>query len=339
MDDLARHTSAADAVHLHAPGRTCATPAPPLAMSMEPEDLWLSMGRALAPSDHLEAEAAAAAAVNVPPLERPAPPSNVFYRDARYRFEAPVEPEVPRCTCGAKCAYGNGIATGGGDLAVYLCYSCKKFDPAGKGYHCAACFKARHPWYRVEHKFVRISAAEEIESELSGQVVRAEVDRQLFEVADTIAKVRAVSAAVAKESADTKGDDLIKEGARRALGSELVVKRLRRFVRHSANGGEGAALVASSEGGDPAAQAHGATDLATALLMQSFARRWLARRRVNALLVSTFTRILDPDTQRYYYLDSRDGSVSWVPPRLLGDDAGAACLPTPRGAQLRLGDG
>lgn len=42
------------------------------------------------------------------------------------------------------------------DLAVRLCFDCRRFDVTGTGFHCEQCFVKRHPWTRLAHNFVFI---------------------------------------------------------------------------------------------------------------------------------------------------------------------------------------
>jgi len=48
-----------------------------------------------------------------------------------------------------------------GDRPTKRCYTCAEYDVAGQGIYCDACFEVRHPWYRVEHRWVAFTPHEE----------------------------------------------------------------------------------------------------------------------------------------------------------------------------------
>ena len=57
-----------------------------------------------------------------------------------------------------------------------------QYDPSKMGLFCAACFARRHPPYRVEHHYQKISDMAQIETEINDQKVRGEIDRQVYEL-------------------------------------------------------------------------------------------------------------------------------------------------------------
>ena len=88
------------------------------------------------------AAAAAAARASVPPL-------TLQLAVATQRAPQPPPPPAgppPRLYCsfnvGMQCKHA---------LATRECRDCKRWDRTGTGYHCEACFAARHPWTAVAH--------------------------------------------------------------------------------------------------------------------------------------------------------------------------------------------
>ena len=56
----------------------------------------------------------------------------------------------------AKCKY-NSLCKGA--VATRKCFSCIEYDPECEGLFCEACFRERHPWYRVKHRWCAIAEA------------------------------------------------------------------------------------------------------------------------------------------------------------------------------------
>ncbi|CAM9109356.1 unnamed protein product, partial [Sphacelaria rigidula] len=110
------------------------------------------------------------------------------------------------CTIGVCCGHTK---------ATIQCYSCSRFK-GGRGFYCAECFEARHPWYRAAHSWVKLGDSPDSENELETQIHRTDLER---EVADTRGMLQAISLwqrEIKFQHADTKGDDLIKEATRHA---------------------------------------------------------------------------------------------------------------------------
>ena len=120
---------------------------------------------------------------------------NVFYHDSGLYYNPPTRPKPLKCTSRSRCK-----SLLAGDPAVFKCYSCVKFDAAGKGYYCEACFRYRHPWYRVEHNFVTIDEADDTEHEIAAQLYRAEVERAMDDLKVLIEQVKDWNKRIAEEA-------------------------------------------------------------------------------------------------------------------------------------------
>ena len=113
-------------------------------------------------------------------------------------------------------------------MALYKCFSCAKYDPLRLGLYCAACFQKRHPWFRVEHRWVTIDRLEDVEAELARQAQRAEIDRNLDGVERLIADVRRTNETCDVIGVDPTGDDLVKASVRKLTEVDAHVSRLQR---------------------------------------------------------------------------------------------------------------
>ena len=82
------------------------------------------------------------------------PSSDVFYRDtALYTNKLPQAILSKKCFCKYACENAN---------ATISCFSCAIYEVNNQAYYCDDCFKARHPWYRVQHYYESIDNDEDI---------------------------------------------------------------------------------------------------------------------------------------------------------------------------------
>ena len=170
--------------------------------------------------------------------DHPHPDANAFYRESRFHRRALADAPHAECTCKSECS---------GAMALYKCFSCAKYDPLRLGLYCANCFKKRHPWFRVEHRWVTIDRLEDVEAELKRQAQRAEIDRNLDGVERLIADVRRTSETCDVIGVDPTGDDLVKASVRKLTEVDAHVSRLQRELAQAQRAREllprGAALA------------------------------------------------------------------------------------------------
>ena len=66
-------------------------------------------------------------------------------------------------------------------VAIVHCFSCGVYEPSGIAVYCQQCFDRRHPWYRVDHRYVSIQEDDDVMEVTQRQYVELEVDRTLVE--------------------------------------------------------------------------------------------------------------------------------------------------------------
>ena len=190
---------------------------------VRPPDVYTLMGQALY---NVRPESLVASKrPDSPPVVRPRPSMNQFYEGSRYFYEAPVEPQEPRCTSCLKCLDKEP------NVASYKCYSCAKFDARGKGWFCSACFKYTHPWHREEHHWVLIAEEDDAEYDLVAADYRAELDRTLDGIQGLIDGCKDTRRKCKEMDEDFRPDDMLKENARKLEKNTQRVWDLKHFVR------------------------------------------------------------------------------------------------------------
>lgn len=152
------------------------------------------------------------------------PPKQIFYRDTIVcQSKPPPVHKKERCTTKFVCL---------GSLATIKCLTCAMTDPAGTGYYCDACFKHKHPWYRVEHIHTAIGESENIHNSQQLQDAQLERSRQLLDGHNTAGKIRnQISVLKDVVSDDLKVDTEIRSVARRSVQLENKLAKLRRELR------------------------------------------------------------------------------------------------------------
>ena len=285
--------------------------------------------------------------------DHPHPDANAFYRESRFHRRALADAPHAECTCKSECS---------GAMALYKCFSCAKYDPLRLGLYCANCFKKRHPWFRVEHRWVTIDRLEDVEAELARQAQRAEIDRNLDGVERLIADVRRTSETCDVIGVDPTGDDLVKASVRKLTEVDAHVSRLQRELAQAQRAREllqrgGAALAPDQfalvdyEGGGalvrPGSQGRelstqellkidpAAARARAATLLQGCARRRAARERVRRTAQRRYQKVWSGGHARFYYVDLVQGVTSWVPPIASVTDGGGALF-TPRSHYRRF---
>ena len=151
------------------------------------------------------------------------PPKQIFYRDTIVlQSKPPPEHKKERCTTKFVCH---------GSLATIKCLTCAMTDPAGVGYYCNACFKQKHPWYRVDHIHTDIEQSENIRNSQKLQDSQLEQSRQLIDGQNTVGKIKNQIAMLKTVSDDLKVDTEIRSVARRSVQLETKLAKLRRELR------------------------------------------------------------------------------------------------------------
>lgn len=151
------------------------------------------------------------------------PPKQIFYRDTIVlQSKPPPVYKKERCTTKFVCH---------GSLATIKCLTCALTDPAGVGYHCNACFKQKHPWYRVEHIFTEIEQSENIRNSQKLQDAQLEKSRQVIDGQYTLGKLRKQLSTLDVVSDDLKVDTEIRNVARRSVQLETKLASMRRKLR------------------------------------------------------------------------------------------------------------
>jgi hypothetical protein len=151
------------------------------------------------------------------------PPKQIFYRDTIViQSKAPPVHKRELCTTKFVCH---------GSLATIKCLTCAMTDPAGVGYYCNACFKQKHPWYRVEHIHTEIEESENIRNSQKLQDAQLERSRQLIDGQNTVGKIRDQISKLEIVSDDLKVDTEIRGVARRSVQLETKLAKLRRELR------------------------------------------------------------------------------------------------------------
>ena len=152
------------------------------------------------------------------------PPKQIFYRDTIViQSKPPPVHKKERCTTKFVCH---------GSLATIKCLTCAMTDPAGLGYYCNACFKQKHPWYRVEHVHTDIGESENIRNSQKLQDAQLEKSRQVIDGHNTVSKIKDQISKLEEVSDDIKVDTEIRSVARRSVQLETKLAFMRRELRH-----------------------------------------------------------------------------------------------------------
>ncbi len=290
---------------------------------------------------------------------RPKIPPNVFYDGSRYYYDAPPEPQAPRCTCNTVCTAKEP------NLASFKCHSCVKFDAKGKGWFCIACFNKHHPWYREEHHYVPIAEDDDMEYDVVSQNYRAELDRTLNGIQTLIKKMKDAQTVCREIDEDYRPDDMLKENAKRIEKSTQRVWELKHFVRGQLLSQNHDQIVSDLEYDDEkknllsiipyktrggltpyAKKLHGEdarvqkrrqrkqekvmTDEEAAIILQTGARVMLARNRMLAKVSTNYQKVWNWKYMRYYFVNLRKNNESqWTHPPCISRHNEAVVL-TPR---------
>jgi hypothetical protein len=151
------------------------------------------------------------------------PPKQIFYRDSIVmQSKPPPVYKKERCTTRFVCH---------GALATIKCLTCAMTDPAGVGYYCNACFKQKHPWYRVEHIHTEIEQSENIRNSQKLQDAQLEKSRQVIDGQNTLGKLRTQLKNLDYVEDDIKVDTEIRSVARRSVQLETKLASMRRQLR------------------------------------------------------------------------------------------------------------
>ena len=74
--------------------------------------------------------------------------------------------------CSAACCGKHEVA------ATRKCFSCVQLDNTSDGLHCDRCYVQRHPWYRVEHKWLPVEHAPDVQETWLDDLGRIELNRE-----------------------------------------------------------------------------------------------------------------------------------------------------------------
>lgn len=245
------------------------------------------------------------------------PPKEIFYRNSVTFMTVLPPPTVPkRCSCVYLCT---------GAKATIKCLSCAIYDPNRVGYFCDACFKARHPWYRVPHIYTSITKDENIEYTLKIQNRCAQAARLDREGQDLLQGV--VRASLKK----LDYDDLPTEEKLLRAGS-LSVSMEDRLMRMREENRDSIKHSVAFKGLKKTLE-ESRRDHAVDMIGKCF-RGYQARVAVSLLYTERTLLVWDPAYGRDFYYDKISGASSWTPPRFLlkrhldqlestKDDAGA----------------
>jgi hypothetical protein len=158
------------------------------------------------------------------PRLRLAAPS-VFYKNA-FAFKGEKKrPLPPTCSVRALCDSAP---------ALYKCHDCAAYDPAGKGYHCSACYEKRHPAHRAKHNVIHISQAEDFQIDLEKASYRAEVDEVALEASKLLQIVTEWRQGIQEESFSARSSSNLSKAQTTA---DAVEQRLADIVESLREGG------------------------------------------------------------------------------------------------------
>ena len=151
------------------------------------------------------------------------PPKEIFYRDTIImQSKPPPIHKLEICTTKFVCF---------GSIATIKCLTCALTDPAGTGYYCNACYKHKHPWYRVEHICTEISKNEDVRNSQKLQDAQLEKSRQLIDGNNTVSRIKKQIEKLEEVSDDLQVDTNIRSAARRSVQLETKLASLRRQLR------------------------------------------------------------------------------------------------------------
>jgi len=283
--------------------------------------------------------------------ELPRPRGNSFYPDSRYFYQGPKEPDTWRCTACVECS----------DVfpapATVKCYSCAKYDARRKGLFCKRCFDTRHPWHRQNHTWLPLNKAEDLEDDVKGQRVRAEMDHRITGIEELLQSTAATRRILEAQSSDTLPSELVGDTRTAINHAESEVGRVRRKLhddvvlrelvalgkldakRDAPSRGWGGPERRSSKPrpGHTRLEADYFVNLRAALVIQKSWRRYAAGLTMRRRIGQVYHKAWDEDEDRFYFVKDGSKEVSWEAPRLLKGDL--SFLLTPRTFSRRKKNG
>eukprot|EP00603_Paraphysomonas_imperforata_P007089 CAMPEP_0114418898 /NCGR_PEP_ID=MMETSP0103-20121206/3741_1 /TAXON_ID=37642 ORGANISM="Paraphysomonas imperforata, Strain PA2" /NCGR_SAMPLE_ID=MMETSP0103 /ASSEMBLY_ACC=CAM_ASM_000201 /LENGTH=358 /DNA_ID=CAMNT_0001587285 /DNA_START=33 /DNA_END=1106 /DNA_ORIENTATION=+ len=222
------------------------------------------------------------------------PPKQIFYRDSIViQSKPPPVHKKELCTTRFVCH---------GALATIKCLTCAMTDPAGVGYYCNACFKQKHPWYRVEHIHTEIDQSENIRNSQKLQDSQLEKSRQLIDGQNTLDRLRQQLTKLDEVSDDIKVDTEIRGVARRSVQLETKLASMRRELRKDVRGKGGVITLNDDE---------------AAVKVQRIYRGYRLRGLISAAYAMRTVRVLDKDSGKEFYFDRYLQTSSWTASPLL----------------------
>eukprot|EP00948_MAST-09A_sp_MAST-9A-sp1_P000871 g871.t1 len=189
-----------------------------------------------------------------------------------------------RCKYNTRCR--NAVAT-------RQCYTCKEYNPEFHGLYCDECFKDKHPWFRVEHKWCFVCDAPDPDQKWLDNI--REVDkRNMLDSVGMLQNNIAFDRVSLKKGGNYEETRKQITLAQRALGSTTeLLTNLRR-----SNDSE---YVRTTK---------------AAKVVQRIWRGRLYKKQFRDIVSSVVKKYWDESQRKYYYVDTRTGEVTWNKPKI-----------------------
>ena len=190
--------------------------------------------------------------------------------------------------CSAACCGKHEVA------ATRKCFSCVQLDNTSDGLHCDRCYVQRHPWYRVEHKWLPVEHAPDVQETWLDDLGRIGLNREYVDLKRLIVQAGVDTRRLQQLGKDTSACIATVHEARAEFNKvEGYMKKLSKTVTH---------VMTREE---------------AATKLQGIWRVRAARGGMVAEFLKTFKRFYDVESDAFYYKNVKTGEMTWDCPTML----------------------